>query len=86
MTTLTLDTSVDTSTFKKLFSSTIGVSHYFRNTSESQIIDVVVINNLEPYYKIDLSDAQLTAQVKDFSMSSFSKEWNEENDDFWNKF
>lgn len=86
MTTLTLDTSVDTSSFKKIFGNTFGVSNYFRNATESKIIDVVVINNLEPSYKIDLCDAQLTEQAKIFSMSSFAKEWNEEDDDFWNKF
>ena len=86
MTTLTLDTSVDTSSFKKLFGSTLGVSNYFRNATESKIIDVVVINNIETSYKMDLCDAQLTEQAKNFSMSSFAKEWNEEDDDFWNKF
>lgn len=85
MTTLTLNTSVDTSSFKKLFGSTFGVSNYFRNT-ESKIIDVVVINNLEPSYQIDLCDVQLTEQAKNFSMSSFAKEWNEEDDAFWDKF
>ena len=87
MTTLTLDTSVDTSSsFKMIFGNTFGVSNYFRNSKESKIIDVVVINNLEPSYKTDLCDAQLTEQAKNFSMSSFAKEWNEEDDDFWNKF
>ena len=69
MTTLTLDTSVDTSSFKKFFSSTFGVSTYFNNVRNSEIIDVVVINNIEPNYKFDLSESQLSEQAKNFSLT-----------------
>jgi hypothetical protein len=86
MTTLTLDTSVDTSSIKNFFSSTFGVSNYFPLSKKSEIIDVVVINNIQSQYKFDLCESQLTEQAKKFSLSSFSKEWDEEDDDFWSKF
>jgi hypothetical protein len=86
METLTLDTSIDNSSIRKFITNTFGVSNYFKYTHNPKIIDVVIINNIEPTFEFDLCEAQLTEQSKNFSMSSFSKEWNEEDDEFWNKF
>jgi hypothetical protein len=83
--TLTLNTSNGNSSVK-YNTNFFGYSRYFRILPENKVEDVIVVNNFSPYLDFNIDDSELTKQAMNLSTSSFSLEWDKEDDDFWNNY
>lgn len=85
MTTISINTNTSkpnkTSLAHKISFLSEAVNILFRTDP----IDVVVVNNYTNYHS-DLSESELTNQAMNLSISSFSEEWDKEDDDYWNNY
>lgn len=82
---LTLNTSNSNSTVRYSTNS-FGFSHYFRLFPENKVEDVIVVNNFTTDLDFNIDDNELTKQAMNLSSSSFSEEWDKEDDEFWNNY
>jgi hypothetical protein len=86
--TITLNTSSSNPvTRSKYTTSSFGFYKAFKLSCEVKVVDdVILVNNFNTNLEIDLSDLELTKCSMNIATSSFSEEWNKEDDDFWNNY
>ena len=82
---LTLNTSNSNSTVRYSTNS-FGFSRYFRFFPENKVEDLIVVNNFTTDLDFNIDDNELTKQAMNLSTSSFSEEWDKEDDEFWNNY
>lgn len=78
----TLKVSTQRTGAKELF----GYSNIIISQRRQEITDVFVNFNYFLEYESDLSSKDLTISSMKLSQSSFAKEWDNENDDYWNSY
>jgi hypothetical protein len=83
---LTLNTSNCYSSVRYSTNS-FGYSRNFRFLpSNNKFEDVIVVNNFTTALDFNIDDNELTKQAMNLSTSSFSEEWDKEDDMFWNNY
>jgi hypothetical protein len=83
---LTLNTSNGYSSVR-YSTNFFGFSRNFRFLpSNNKFEDVIVVNNFTTALDFNIDDNELTKQAMNLSTSSFSEEWDKEDDVFWNNY
>ncbi|UAB75584.1 hypothetical protein [Mesoflavibacter sp. SCSIO 43206] len=87
LTASTNEKSTRSSSQKTLRTERSYLSHYLFNRLKQPIDDVIVIFESQPFqYDVDLSSEDLTNSSMILSQTSFSEEWDKEDDDYWNSY
>jgi len=61
-------------------------SDLFFSQIKSKIKDVIVVYSYYNDVEFDLSNKDLTETTKKLAITSFSKEWDKEDDNYWNNY
>jgi hypothetical protein len=61
-------------------------SDLFLSQIKSKIKDVIVVYSYYNDVEFDLSNKDLTETTKKLAITSFSKEWDKEDDNYWNNY
>jgi hypothetical protein len=78
--------TLNTSSKDTLSSRNDKYSDLFFSQIKSKIKDVIVVYSYYNDVELDLSNKDLTETTKKLAITSFSKEWDKEDDNYWNNY